>query len=100
MVRMLWTHPSTGVEMIDPILGIIIKILFNFQSGNFSLTRADWHRRQTMLKRADTFLPSNLSEPFSLTALAAAAGATPRSVQREFSQAFGLPPGRWVQPLD
>ncbi|MFV0415512.1 MAG: helix-turn-helix domain-containing protein [Chthoniobacterales bacterium] len=97
MVRMLWAHPATGILMIQPILITIVQMLRSFQRDNSSRTRADWQRRQTILKRADTFLQSNFSEPFNLSNLTLASGTTTRTLQREFLLAFGMSPGQWTR---
>lgn len=100
MIRLLWRHPASGEAMIQPILGVIVETLRDFQQGgSSSRTRSDWSRRQTMLKRADDFLRSNPGSPFDLSNLALAAGTTPRTLQREFSQAFGLTPLKWARCL-
>lgn len=99
MIRMLCQHPASGEAMIQPILRVIVEILSDFQGGGSRRTQPDASRRQITLKRADDFLRSNLSSPFSLSNIAHAAGTTPRTLQREFLQALGLTPMQWARCL-
>lgn len=99
MIRMLWRHPASGEAMIEPILEVIVETFGDFQRGDSSRTSSDWSRRQLVLDRAEDFLRFNLGSPFSLSNLALAAGTTPRTLQREFLQAFGLTPMQWSRCL-
>ncbi|MFV0338293.1 MAG: helix-turn-helix domain-containing protein [Chthoniobacterales bacterium] len=97
LVRMLWLHPASGVEMIRPILSLIIKFFRQFQHGGSSRTRANWERRKIILQRADSFFRTHFREPFDLSNFTSFVGASPRTLQREFLLAFGLTPSQWAR---
>jgi AraC-like DNA-binding protein len=99
MIRELWRHPVSGALMITPILGAIATILNEAGNRSAGSIARGLLKRQEMLVRVDGYLQANLADPFNLAALAAAAGATPRTLQREFINAYGMTPQGWARCL-
>lgn len=97
LVCRLWDHPVSGTAMIEPILAKIAEMLAGFQNGASTREVPNLHQRQTVLRRANDHIRSRIGSPFNLEELARVAGATPRTLQREFSRAFGMTPIRWAR---
>jgi transcriptional regulator GlxA family with amidase domain len=63
------------------------------------ISRQSLHLRGSLLSKAERFLNCNIGRPFDGKALATAVGATERSVQKHFQEAYGMTPGRWARCL-
>lgn len=100
LIRRLWNHPVSGAAMVEPILGAVAEIFDSILQDSPRRTRPNWLKRQAMLNRADKFLLTRNSDaPFDLATLAEAAGAHPRTLEREFVHAYGMPPIAWNRCL-
>jgi AraC-like DNA-binding protein len=97
LVQRSLQRPEASVAMIRPILGVVAEIM----SGSSNDAAADIgtrvRQRQLLLKRADTYLRSNVGQPYDSKALARAVGTTARNLQIHFQQAYGITPGEWAR---
>jgi AraC family transcriptional regulator, ethanolamine operon transcriptional activator len=91
--------PETAVSMIEPILGTIAELVAHAQTGTLASLARRWQHRAELLSRADHYLQLSAGVPFDLKALAAAVGATERSLQMHFHDAYGITPGHWARTL-
>ena len=101
MVSRLWNHPISGALMVAPILGAIAEI-FHEQSRKSlkeETRMSKSQHREMLLRRSDEYLQSNLDSPFQIEALAFATGATTRTLQRVFNEAYGVTPQKWARCL-
>jgi AraC family ethanolamine operon transcriptional activator len=99
MVQRTLHQPKTSVSMIDPILGTIAELLAHAQTGTPASLARRWQHRAELLSRADHYLQLSAGVPFDLKALATAVGATERSLQMHFHDAYGITPGQWARTL-
>jgi len=99
MIRLLWSHPLSGNRMVRPIMANVASILHGLQTSAPGYTHRKWHHFHEPLQRADAYLKANLGQPFDLATLAANAGASPRSLQRHFTKAYGVTPKQWARCL-
>jgi AraC family ethanolamine operon transcriptional activator len=86
-------------SMIEPIMGSIVELLSHAQTGRLEMLARRWRHREVLLAKAEEYLRSYISQPFDSKALARAVGATERSVQKHFLEAYGLSPGQWARCL-
>jgi AraC-like DNA-binding protein len=99
MVNHSLREPAASHSLIGPIVGSVVDLLAQSQTGRLeSLTRR-WKHRESLLSKAERFLRGNLGRPFDCKALATAVGATERSVQKHFLEAYGMTPGQWARCL-
>jgi AraC family ethanolamine operon transcriptional activator len=54
-------------------------------------------QRRDLMRRAEDYLRANVSEPYSLSGLAAAAGMNHRTLQRYFRSIYGVTPHVWFR---
>ena len=99
MVERSLRQPSASQSMIQPILGTIVDLLSHGQTGRLETLARRWIHRELLLSKAERFLRGNLGKPFDCKALAAAVGATERSFQKHFLEAYGMTPGEWTRCL-
>jgi transcriptional regulator GlxA family with amidase domain len=99
MVELSLRQPTKSRAMIGPIFGTIVDLLSHTQGGRLETLARRWRHREAQLSMAERFLRSNLGQPFDCKALAAACGATERSVQKHFLEAYGMTPGQWARCL-
>jgi AraC family transcriptional regulator, ethanolamine operon transcriptional activator len=97
VVRRLWRHPLSGTLMIGPILGAIAEVMDGLPRKTSGVTPLKLLRTQAVLRRADAHLRANLTNHFDLRTLADAAGTTARTLQRAFTDAYGVTPQQWAR---
>jgi transcriptional regulator GlxA family with amidase domain len=85
--------------MVTPILRTIAELFVHAQSGALSGLDRRWRHREHLLKRVDQYLHATQGMPFDSKDLAAAVGATERSIQMHFQDAYGITPGQWARCL-
>lgn len=99
MVERSLRQASASHSMIKPILGTLVDLLSLGQTGRLETLSRRWMHRESLLSKAECFLRGNLGQPFDCKALAAAVGATERSLQKHFLEAYGMTPGEWNRCL-
>jgi AraC-like DNA-binding protein len=99
MVDVSLRRPERSRSMIEPIIGTIVDLLDHAQTGRLESLARRWRHRESLLSRAEHYLHTNLRRPFDCKALASAVGATERSVQKHFLEAYGMTPGQWARCL-
>ena len=97
MVQRSFRDPQATFSMIGPITGAIAELLAHAQTGMLSALAQRWRNREILLSRAEHFLRIKAECPFDAQALAAAVGATERSLQLHFLDAYGMTPGQWAR---
>lgn len=98
LVNRLWPRPADGTAMIRAILGSIAGLLADVRDRT-RRTPPGWKKRQARIRRAEAYLRANLDQPVDLASLAAAVGAAPRTLQKEFVAAYGISPLHWRRCL-
>jgi AraC family ethanolamine operon transcriptional activator len=99
MVDRSLREPTASRSLIGPIVGAVVELLAQAQTGRLETLARRWRHRESLLSKAERFLRCNLGRPFDGKALATAVGATERSVQKHFLEAYGMPPGQWARCL-
>jgi AraC-like DNA-binding protein len=99
MVEISLRKTSASHAMIEPIIGTIVELLAHSQSDRLQTLSRRWRHRESLLSKAEGYLRGNLGRPFDCKGLAAAVGATERSVQKHFLEAYGMTPGQWARCL-
>lgn len=99
MVDLSLRQTLASASMIGPIMGSLAALLSHAQTGGLETLARRWRHREALLAKAEQFLRANLGRPFDGKALARAAGATERSVQKHFLEAYGMSPGQWARCL-
>jgi AraC-like DNA-binding protein len=99
MVEVSLRQPAASRSMIEPIIGAIVELLSHAQSDRLETLARRWRHRESLLYKAEGYLRCNLGRPFDCKGLAAAVGATERSVQKHFLGAYGMTPGQWARCL-
>jgi len=97
IVQRSFRLPATSLSQIGPILGAAAELLSHAQAGLLSVLARRWRERQTLLNRAEQFLRASAGRPFDSRALATAAGASERTLQLHFLEAYGMTPGGWAR---
>jgi AraC family transcriptional regulator, ethanolamine operon transcriptional activator len=99
MVDLSLRQTQASASMIGPIMGSLAALLSHAQTGGMETLARRWRHREALLAKAEQFLRANLGRPFDGKALARAVGATERSVQKHFFEAYGMSPGQWTRCL-
>jgi AraC-like DNA-binding protein len=101
MVDLLWNHPVSGTLMVQPILRQLAAILDSQHGtpGHRAAAASQAQQRQTILRRSVEHLRRYPDNAFRLEDLATASGATVRTLQRVFQEAYGLTPQHWARCL-
>lgn len=81
------------------LLGAFLDAAGEGQSGSAMRGRGEWmaRRRDESIRKAESFLKSQLDRPFDSRALSTLLGIGERRVERLFHEAYGLGPCRWHQ---
>jgi AraC-like DNA-binding protein len=99
MVAISLRQPAASRSMIEPIIGTLVELLSHAQSDRLENLTRRWRHREYLLSKAEVYLRCNLGRPFDCKGLAAAVGATERSVQKHVLDAYGITPGQWARCL-
>jgi AraC-like DNA-binding protein len=90
-------RPSSGPDDGAAVLGALAEAIARGDKSAPTAQASRWRHRHDLIARADSFLQAHGHEPFRSAALAAAVGATERSLQQHFAAAYGLSPARWAR---
>ncbi len=98
-VRRLMAADKVRLAAIESFTGLVAEMLGTLQGKRIeSLVRRS-HWRREILNQVDRCLRSRIGQPFDARWLAERVGATERTIQRQFSEAFGISPRQWARCL-
>ena len=98
-IRRLTSREQVARSEVEAFTGLLAELLVELLSGGQERLGKRWQSRWRLLRKADRHLISRIGSGFDGRALAAAVGATERTIQRAFSEAYGVTPREWARCL-
>ncbi|MGW4354558.1 AraC family transcriptional regulator [Nocardia sp. NPDC004582] len=88
-------HPLAAAQWTDFLMTGLLTCQSHDYSEQLGAEHAPYRRRS--VSRAVDFIHDHLDQPLSLSGVAAAAGVSARSLQRDFQDCYGLSPTAYIQ---